>query len=247
MAHSVGPVTVSFEDHSSQLEALNEMLELDPSETCAITIDMHRGHLDPTAATMPVPAETAASVVAESAALLDDLRALGVPVVHVVLSWRPDEAYNFNPRVNAGRMTLSEFTPTTEAMASGTVHNLIGSVQCEVMPEIGPFGDDVVVDTKKTLSSFLGTELDVLLQQFLPVEVRNVILLGINTNTCVQCAAFESMNRGLRVIVPPECVASMYGVDMHQAALQNIARCLGWVMPGPEIVEKLKAATPATV
>lgn len=237
--------TVTFEDHSAELEALNANLELDPSETCVITVDMHRGHLDPDQATMPVPPETAASVVSNSAALLDELRGLGIPVIHVVLAWRPEEAYDFSPRVNAGRMVLSERTPTTDAMASGTVHNLIGSAQCEVMPEIGPFEGDRVVDTKKTLSSFYGTELDVLLNRYVPV--RNVILMGINTNTCVQCAAFEALNRGLRVVVPPECVASMYGEDMHQAGLQNIARCLGWVMPGDQLVEKLKRSAAAPV
>lgn len=232
--------TVTFEDHSVELEALNANLTLDPAETCAITIDMHRGHLDPELATMPVPAETAAAVVSESANLLGSLRELGVPVIHVVLAWRPEEAYNFSPRVNAGRMVLSERTPTTPAMASGTVHNLVGSAQCEVMSEIGPFEGDRVVDTKKTLSSFYGTELDVLLNRYVPV--RNAILMGINTNTCVQCAAFEALNRGLRVIVPPECVASMYGEDMHQAGLQNIARCLGWVVPADEILAKLTAS-----
>lgn len=239
MSSVVHGTTVTFEDHSSELEALNAALELDPAETCAVTVDMHRGHLDPEAATMPVPAATAASVVAESAILLDGLRAMDVPVIHVVLSWRPEEAYDFSPRVNAGRMVLSERTPTTEAMASGTVHNLVGSRQCEVMPELGPFDGDRVVDTKKTLSSFYGTELDVLLSRYVPV--KNVILLGINTNTCVQCAAFEALNRGLRVIVPPECVASMYGEDMHLAGLQNIARCLGWVMPADEILAKLRS------
>ncbi len=243
MAHPVGPWDVSFEDHTSELTALNDALDLFPGETAAVTIDMHRGHLDSVDATMPVDATTAAKVVDASATLLSHLRELGVPVIHVVLSWRPDEAYSFSPRVEAGRIVLSNQAPTTRAMAAGTVHNLIGSVQCEVMPELGPFDGDRVVDTKKTLSSFLGTELDVMLNRWVPV--RNLILLGINTNTCVQCAAFEATNRGFRVIVPPECVASMYGEDMHRAALQNIARCLGWVVPAEEIVAKLRAQQPA--
>jgi nicotinamidase-related amidase len=33
--------------------------------------------------------------------------------------------------------------------------------------------------------------------------------MGINTNTCVQCAAFESLNRDLKTIVIAEGVHSM--------------------------------------
>jgi ureidoacrylate peracid hydrolase len=81
--------------------------------------------------------------------------------------------------------------------------------------------------------------LDVLLGSFLDVDT--LLLMGINTNTCVQCAAFESMNRGFRVVVLEDCVASMYGEDLHQAALQNIARCLGWVLTSEQVLDKVVA------
>jgi hypothetical protein len=32
------------------------MIRLDPTTTAAIAIDMHRGHLDPSVATLPLPA-----------------------------------------------------------------------------------------------------------------------------------------------------------------------------------------------
>jgi nicotinamidase-related amidase len=107
------------------------------------------------------------------------------------------------------------------------------------MPEIGPEPGDRIVDSKKTLSIYHGTELDVLLGSFLDVDT--LLLMGINTNTCVQCAAFESMNRGFKVVVIDDCVGSMYGEDLHVAALQNIARCLGWVLSADQVSDKLRA------
>ena len=47
--------------------------------TAVVTIDMHRGHLDPTVATMPLPAEAAARVTAANKVLIDGARRVGVP------------------------------------------------------------------------------------------------------------------------------------------------------------------------
>jgi nicotinamidase-related amidase len=229
----------AWEDHSQQIDKLDGWLEIDPRRTAVVTIDMHRGHLDPELATMPVTPEVSTRVLAAAGKFLRFARELGIPVIHVILTWRQDEAYRFNPRVDAGRMTLSHETPSTRALAEGILHNLMGSVQCELMPEIGPEQGDRIVDSKKTLSIYHGTELDVLLGSFLDVDT--LLLMGINTNTCVQCAAFESMNRGFKVVVIGDCVGSMYGEDLHVAALQNIARCLGWVLSADQVSDKLRA------
>lgn len=228
-----------WENHTEQIERLDSWLEIDPRRTAVVTIDMHRGHLDPNEATMPVTPAVSARVVNAAGRFLQYARECEMPVIHVILTWRPAEAYRFNPRVDAGRMTLSHQTPSTTALAAGTLHNLVGSIQCELMPEIGPEPGDLVVNSKKTLSIYYGTELDVLLGTFLDVDT--LILMGINTNTCVQCAAFESMNRGFKVVVLEDCVGSMYGEDLHMAALQNIARCLGWVLTTEQVREKIGA------
>lgn len=229
--------TVVLEDQSEKLRKLNDWLRLDPAKTAAVTIDMHRGHLDPVEATLPVSAETSARVRAAAKDLLPFLRNLSVPVIHVILTWRPKEAYNFNPRVEAERFTLSRRAPTTDAQRRGILHNIEGSIQCELMPEIGPEPGDYIINTKKTLSSFLGTDLGLLLGSFLKVDT--VLLMGINTNTCVQNAGFEAMNLGYKVVVVEECVGSMYGEDLHVLGLQNIARCIGWVLKAEEVKAKL--------
>ena len=72
-----------------------------------------------------------------------------------------------------------------------------------------------------------------------------MILIGINTNTCVQCAAFEAFNRDLGVVVVSDCVHSMYGDDLHELGLENVARCLGWVLTVDELIEKLGGASGA--
>jgi len=44
-------------------------------------------------------------------------------------------------------------------------------------------------------------------------------------------------------VVLADCVASMYGDDLHVLGLQNVARCLGWVISNEQFFEKLKETT----
>ncbi len=36
-----------------------------------------------------------------------------------------------------------------------------------------------------------------------------------------------------------DCVSSMYGLDLHQFAMENVARCLGWVLTIDVVKEKV--------
>lgn len=226
-------------DRSGSLtEALAERLRLDPAATALVTIDCHRGHLDPEVATMPVAPEAAANVVTRVARVCAACRRHGVPVVHVLLQTRvlsggeAESMHNpFWREVEEARQSLAPGRPST---VKG--HNLVGSVQTQLMPELGPEPGDVVIDTKRRLSAFRDTDLELILRD---LGVDTVLLAGINTNTCVLCTAFEAFNRDLRVVVVGDAVASMYGDDLHEFGLQNVARCLGWVASADEVVAQL--------
>jgi nicotinamidase-related amidase len=52
-------------------------------------------------------------------------------------------------------------------------------------------------------------------------------------------AAFDATNRDLKAILISDCVHSMYGDDLHVLGLQNVARCLGWVLTVDEFMAKV--------
>jgi nicotinamidase-related amidase len=223
------------------LEALRGQLQFDPARTAVLAVDVHRGHLDPDVATMPVAPGDARRVRAATAKLLAGARAAGVPVVYVLLTYRrttpPGLESMGNPfwkAVEAARESMTPGRPSTILH-----HNQEGSVQTELPPELAAQPGDYVLRSKKRLSAFYGTELDTLLRA---LRVETVVLCGINTNTCVLCTAFDAFNRDLRVIVAGDAVASMYGDDLHVLGLQNIQRCLGWVLAADEIVALLRGA-----
>jgi len=229
-------------------ERLNSELRIDARRTAVLAIDTHRGHLDPAVATMPVTAEIAADVVAACVRLLKGTRAAGIPTAFIVMHNRivgGESEYLRNPWWRAVESARESLTPELASTISG--HNLPGSPQTEVMPELEVGPDDYVVNSKHRLSSWLGTPLDSWLRM---QGIDTLLLTGINTNTCVQCAAFEAFNRDYAAIVVSDCVHSMYGSDLHELALENVARCFGWVLSTDEVLSKLtighdRASAPA--
>jgi nicotinamidase-related amidase len=219
---------------------LNGELRLDPARTAVLAIDTHRGHLDPEIATMPVAASVAADVVAASRRLLEATRAAGIPTIYLVMhnrTVRGESEYLRNPFWRAVEGIREKLTPDLPSTIRG--HNLVGSPQTEVMPELEPLPTDFVITAKHRLSSFLDTDLESVLRS---LGVDTLLLIGINTNTCVLCAAFEAFNRDYAAIVVSDCVHSMYGDDLHELGLENVARCIGWVLSVDDVAEKLAAA-----
>jgi nicotinamidase-related amidase len=218
--------TVNIVDRSSLTDGLYKELVLEPAQTAVLTIDMHRGHLDMEVATMPAKPEDAKRVIANARTALEFARSHGVPVIHVVLVYRRLPGIGSEDRHTPGRKsTVRE-------------HNIEGSPGTEIIPELYRAGD-YVIDNKKRLDCFYGTDLRFLLDT---LGVKNVVLMGINTNTCVLNTSFTAFNFDYRVVVLSDCVASMYGDDLQVLGLQNVARCLGWVITNEQLFEKLGSA-----
>jgi nicotinamidase-related amidase len=231
---------VELVDRASLIGGLYRQLLLKPGKTAIVTIDMHRGHLDMDVATMPAKPEDAKRVVANARAALDFARGLKVPVIHVVLVYRRIPGIGNEGMVSPFWKAIhaqGEKDRLTPGRAS-TVreHNVEGSPGTQIIPELYREGD-YVIDNKKRLDCFYGTDLRSLLDV---LNVENVVLMGINTNTCVLNTAFTAFNFDYRVVVLSDCVASMYGDDLHVLGLQNVARCLGWVITNEQLFEKLK-------
>jgi nicotinamidase-related amidase len=205
-------------------------MKLSPGKTAAVMVDLHRGHLDSGVATVPLPDDRARRVIRDTAPFLQELRARQVPVIHVVSQYRHPDEIASNPFWKAIH------DDPTKARKGILRHNLEGSPGTEVIPELRDQGD-IRIDSKKRYSSYLGTDLEFVLRSRLGVDT--VILGGVNTNTCVMCAAFETTNRDFRLIIAEECVDTMDGEEIHRFALQSMAASLGWVMRNGEILRAL--------
>ncbi len=229
---------VKILDRTKFIEAMKEQLNVDPKTTAVVAVDMHQGHLDPDMARILVPEDECKRVLTNSKKLIAIARQYKIPIIHVVVTRRPIENrqrsssfYEPSKRANA------KLAPE-ERSWMGKTEPVEGWWLPKIMPDVAPGPDDYVIDNKKTFSAYYGTDLEHLLKN---LKVDTVVIIGINTNTCDLCTAFETVNLGFKLIMISDCVASAYGEDLHVFALQNIARCLGWVLTIPEFEEKLKS------
>ena len=207
-----------------------DSVRLQAPSTALVAVDMHRGHLDPSVATLPLAAERCTPVISRAAKLFHELRAIGIPIIHVVTEYREPEEISSNPFWKAIH------DDATKARKGILRHNLAGSQGTEIIPELHA-RDDLVVRGKKRYSAFYATDLEFLLRR---LGIDTVILAGINTTTCVLCTAFEASNRDFRVVIASEAVDSMDGEEMHRFALRLLGAAVGWVWTNEEIVKAMR-------
>jgi len=226
-------------DRSSFKRTMNDALRLDPSETVALTVDMQREYLDPTVGQCVVEEDAAARVLTCAKTFLDGCRSIGIPVIHAYVTRRQEEldagihtgglAYNI-----VGRDIDASQAPHLPGRTRGD--RVVGSPESQVPAELVE-PSDVHVTTKKSLDGFSGTDLEFLLLR--TYRAKNVLLSGINTDTCVYSTTFTAANLGYTPVVVSDCVASMRGNDSHEMALELMARSIAWVMPSDQILKLL--------
>ena len=72
-------------------------LGVDVPRAAVVAIDLHRGHLDMEVATMPTSPEVARQVIAANLRLFTWARAKGLPIIHLVTSYRDAQEIAANP------------------------------------------------------------------------------------------------------------------------------------------------------
>ena len=185
-----------------------------------VTIDLHRGHLDPAVATLPLPARAAAALLERAVPLLDEYRAAGLPVIHVVTAYRTRNEIVSNPY---WRYQASDPASPRARVAE---HNLVGMPGLELMPGVERPGD-VTVTTKKRYDCFVGTDLALVLEAG---GHDSLLVLGVNTNSCVIATSLAASVRDYAVFVVDEGVDTMLARELHDAALAVIDASFGWVI-----------------
>jgi nicotinamidase-related amidase len=197
------------------------------TKPAVIAIDLHRGHLDPEVATMPLPTEKCRPIIDANKRFFNRCRQLGIPVIHLVTLYRNEEEILSNPFWRA-----KNEDPNASRKNVGK-HNLHYMPGVEVIPSLIKDGDHIV-DTKKRYNCFRATDLEFLLRS---MGVDTLLITGVNTNSCVLATSVDACNRDFKVVVVENCVDTMDGEEAHSAGLKVISTAFGWVMTSDEITE----------
>jgi biuret amidohydrolase len=196
-----------------------------------LTIDLHRGHLDPEVATLPLPADRSEALVERCRGFLDSARALGVPIVHVIT------AYRDRPEILSNPFWAFQAERAGSTRANIAEHNLEGLPGLEMMPGLVGEGDRFVT-TKKRYDCFVATDLEFILRSG---GHDAIVVLGVNTNSCVLATSVAASVRDFGVFVVDEGVDSMMGQELDLAARRVLEASFGWVIAAGDALDALES------
>ena len=108
-------------------------------------------------------------------------------------------------------------------------HSLEGTEGSEVIKELEPNPEDIIIEKKK-FSSFRGTKLDERLKE---LEVDEIILVGVLSDICILHTAIDAYYRDYGIMVPEDCVATVSD-EKQQFALNHIKNVLGYEVTNSE-------------
>lgn len=101
-------------------------------------------------------------------------------------------------------------------------HAVKGTWGNQIIDELSPLPDEIVIP-KRRFSGFFGTDLDLVLREN---GIDTIVVTGVLTNICVLYTVSDAYQRGYKVIVPEDSVASV-DEEMHRFALRQMKEVVG--------------------
>lgn len=143
------------------------------------------------------------ALVARTASLIDAARGAGVPIIYIVLGFRPGY-----PEVSPRNTTFS---------AIRTTGRFLGPPGADLPAAVAPKDGDFVV-VKHRVSAFHGTELDVLLRAR---DVDTLVLAGIATSGIVLSTACHAADADYRLAIVRDCCGDR-DAEVHRVLLDKV-------------------------
>ncbi len=109
-----------------------------------------------------------------------------------------------------------------------------GTWGAEIIDELKPLENEAVV-VKHRYDAFLDTDLHVILRAG---GVENLIIVGTQTNLCVDTTARTSYMMDYVTVLADDCISTPE-TDFHRPMLDNFQKNFGYVMTSSEIMSKI--------
>jgi len=171
----------------------------------------------------PVVPLSGAALLANCQRLLAKARAVGMPVIYVRVSRRPD--LRDAPRPPLG-------TPPGASAAPGLIE---GSEGAAIVAELAPRPEDVII-TKHTTSPFHTTDLGVYLRRF---GVSTLLLTGYSTTGVVEGSLRDARDQDYDCVVVRDCCAAAT-VQEHDTCMDLVFPRMAWVASVDEVINAIR-------
>ena len=194
---------------------------LDPAHTAIVTSEVQNGVVGAHSA-LPALAEAAAEeLLPNLIRLLPAARTAGVQVVHCTAYRRADgKGANKNARLFLG-------------VRKSPVQLLPGTSEVEVIPELGPEPEDLVLTRTHGLDPMTGTDLDPVLRN---LGVRTIVVTGVSVNVAITNLVMDAVNLGYDVVLPRDAVCGIPR-DYADAVIDNTLALLATVVTTDDLLE----------
>lgn len=223
------------------VEARPNPIEVDPSRTVVIVVDMQNDFGSPGGMfdRAGINISGIREVIAPTARVLDAARGANIKVVYLKMGYRPDlsdlgapEAVNRtrHMRLNVGASVTAPDGRPSRILVRDTWNT-------DIVSELTPHaGDEVLYKTR--FSGFYRTELDNILQRH---GIRQLIFTGCTTSICVESTVRDAMFRDYQSVLLSDCMSEPIGDDLprsnHEASLLSVEVLLGWVSNSTHFIQ----------
>ncbi len=194
---------------------------LEPARTAIVTSEVQNGVVGEPSA-LPALADAARrEMIPNLVDLLPVARKAGVQIVHCTAYRRDDgKGANRNARLFAG-------------VRKSPVALLPGTAAVEVLAELGPEPQDLVLTRTHGLNPMGGTDLDRVLRN---LGVTTIVPTGVSVNIAITNLVMDAVNLGYDVVLPRDAVAGL-PQDYADAMIDNTLALLATVVTTADLLE----------
>ena len=137
---------------------------------------------------------------------VEKARELGATIIHAPITFTPD---------------YHELSPTPYGILKGVVDSKSfrkGTWGAEIVQDLTPTEQDIVVEGKRGLDAFASTNLDFILRHR---GITTIALGGFLTNCCVESTMRTGYEKGFDVITLKDCTATLSEEEQRLAVEKN--------------------------
>ena len=206
-------------------------ITIDPHRTAVLVLHMMNEQLKYRAGVTGYSPEFAESnkewhIIEKTKPVLDASRAKGIQVLYVRMYFRPG---------------YPELPPNEEGMPEkvrlrkqGLYKE--GSWATEIVDELKPAGNDIVVNNHTT-SAFCYNELDIILRNR---NIHYLVMVGLSTKTVVTCTAIDANLRGYYNYVVHDCCNSRGGRREHDLFIKEVLPAHAVIIDSKQYLQALE-------
>ncbi|NQT22918.1 MAG: cysteine hydrolase [Candidatus Omnitrophica bacterium] len=150
----------------------------------------------------PMMVKGALGIIDNIKEVLEEFRKKKAPIFHIVRVHRPDG---------------SDVEVTRKDKFRKKAFAVVGTKGAEIIDDIKPKGAEYLVK-KIRMSSFMNTDLDYMLRS---LEIKNLVLTGIQTPNCIRATAFDAMAYNYNTYLVEDASAAQT-MEIHQANILDM-------------------------